>query len=138
MTNETVYWSWPTDFPENCPPLEAFSTNGTYYRIVKNDPPEASDFVPVYRQNQKRAEGAIRRGYRTQCETMGLSVFADRTDAVQCAEQYPKIGDKIASISLTPRAGMIIQTTSPFDSHNTGWMAEDFEPTAISRIVAIS
>lgn len=39
---------WPADFPENCPPEEAYPTNGVYYRVVKTDPPELGDFVSLY------------------------------------------------------------------------------------------
>ena len=39
---------WPSYFPDDCPPEQASVPNGIYYRIVRTDPPDQSDFVSVY------------------------------------------------------------------------------------------
>ena len=123
-------WIWPCDFPVGCPPERASPTNGMCFRIVKNNPPEESDFVPLYRGNRKRAEQEVNCGRRTLCETMGLSVYVDRIHAVECAQQFPKIGDKIATLALTPAAGKMAPTGGSLPSHNTWWKAQDFDPTS--------
>ena len=120
-------WIWPLEFPEDCPPEQAPPAFGTCYRIVKNNPPEWSDFISVYHKNPTRAEKEISYGRRSRCETMGLSVFTNKSHAVECAQQYPKIGDKIATLTLTLASGEIIQTGSAFDSHNTWWKAENYD-----------
>ena len=124
-----VSWNWPADFPEDCPPEQAAPADGTYYRIVRNDPPDASDFVSVYHLNRRRAERAIRRGERTQCETVGLSVYADRNDAVECAISFKGIGDKIARVDLSPEAGKMLKTDGGYPSHYTWWKERSFEAT---------
>ncbi len=128
-------WIWPTDFPEGCPPDQAPSANGTCFRIVKNDPPISNDFVSVYHQNRTRAEREISNGTRSPCETLGLSVFTVQDHAVRCAQQYPKLGDKIVTLALTRASGKMAQTGGGFDSHNTWWKAEQFDPTgSVQRI----
>ena len=129
------YWNWPSDFPEDCPPEQASPANGTYYRIVKNDPPEPDDFVSLYRQNRRRAENIVKAGMRSQCEIMGLSVYADIDDAIQCALRYPRIGDRIASLSLAPESGKVLHTGGAFKSHSTWWKVEEFDATIEGRIV---
>ena len=128
-------WNWPSDFPEDCPPEQAFPTDGTYYRIVKNDPPESDDFVSVYRHNQRRAENIVKAGIRSECETMGLSVYTDRDDAIRCALRYPRIGDKIASLSLAPESGKVLRTGGVFKSHSTWWKVESFDATIEARVM---
>ena len=137
LVNPLLPYNWPEDFPENCPPEHTPHANGTYYRIVKNDPPEPSDFVSLYHLNRNRAEIEIRRGKRTQCETMGLSVYKERIHATECAQQYPKLGDMIAHLFLTPPSGKAIQTGRGLDSHNTWWKARGFDPLGSTQVIQI-
>ena len=126
-----VSWNWPTEFPEDCPPTQALAANGSYYRIVKSDTRGRDDFVPLYVQSKRRAELEVRKGRRTLCETFGLSVFSDRNDAVQCASQYPNIGNMIANVNPTSSCGKILHTGGRFASHYTWWIVEGFDPTTV-------
>ena len=125
---------WQADFPDDCPPAEATPADGIYYRIVKNDPPEAGDFVSLYRLDRRLAVLRIKRGTVTQCETMGLSVYADADDATYWAERLPKIGDKIARLVLAPSAGEILPTPREGNSHHTWWQAMDYDPTVTATV----
>lgn len=135
LVSPMLSYTWPEDFPEGCPPEQASRVNGTYYRIVKNDPPESGDFVSNYHLNQKRAEREISRGRRTQCETMGLSVYTESVDAIQCAQQFPKLGSKIAHLFLTPASGTALKTGSGWDSHNTWWKPQGFDPVGSAQVI---
>ena len=135
--NPLPSYTWPDDFPEDCPPEQAPHADGTYYRIVKNDPPEPSDFVSIYHLSRRRAEREIGYGRRTQCETMGLSVYTERNHAIQCAQQFPKIGDKIAQLFLTSASGTAIQTGSGLGSHNTWWKPRGFDPLSSAQVVKL-
>lgn len=130
-----VFNTWPADYPEDCPPEQAPHADGTYYRIVKNDPPEPGDFVSVYHQDRTRAEDEIRRSRRTLCETMGLSVFSDLDHAIQCASRYRKLGRTIASVRLASNSGKALQTQGQFSSHHTWWKVEEFDPTQYTQVV---
>ena len=127
-------WSWPTDFPADCPPEAAVPADGTYYRIVKTDPPQREDFVAIFHLNRRRANAIIRRGTGTQCETMGLSVFADANDAVEWALRLPQIGSYIARLTLNPYSGKILATPREGNSHHTWWYVESFNPVPASEI----
>jgi hypothetical protein len=132
-----VSWIWPTDFPTDCPPGDARPTNGTYYHIVKSDPPGPRDFVSQYHQNRRLAENNVNRGYATLCETMGLSTFADINDAVDCFHQYPQLGDKITRLTLGQEAGKVKATPRYFwESHHTWWKNQVFDPTGSADVVA--
>lgn len=130
--------SWPSAYPADCPPSASLPANGGYYRVVKNDPPDQGDFVPVYDLDQSRAEKEIREGRRSMCETLGLSIYADWHDAVRCAEQYPKLGDKIAYLSLSSTAGMVLRTGGGSESHNTWWTPAGFNPVySVQTVTAL-
>ena len=126
---------WPADFPEDCPPEEAQTANGVYYYIVKSDPPELADFASLYHRNRKLALRRVRNGIVTECQTMGLSIFIERSDAVARARQYTGIGDKIAQLTLGADAGEILSTPRDGDSHHTWWKAKDYDPVAAAAVV---
>ena len=131
-----AFWNWPADFPPNCPPNEAGPADGAYYRIVKNDPPKLGDFVSVYHLDQERAEKQVSDGKISLCEIMGLSTFTDEEHARACARQFPRLGSKIAKLSLGKEAGKALST--PRDiwvSHHTWWQATEFDPIASTFIV---
>ena len=126
---------WPEDFPEDCPPEEADLANGVFYYIVKANPPRSSDFIPLYHRNRGLAMRRVRNGIVTECQTMGLSIFADQSDALARARQYPEIGDRIAQLALGPDAGKILSTPRDGDSHHTWWKAEGYDPAAVATVV---
>lgn len=128
-------WKWPPEFPEECPPTNAKAANGTYYRIAKFDPPNAQDFVSTYSRNRAYAASVVRKGRVTVCETMGLSVYTDIEDAIQCAGQIPQIGDMIVEIRGLPECGVVLPTPRGSDSHHTWWVARGFDPTNFSKVV---
>ena len=126
---------WPADFPEDCPPDEAYPAIGVYYRIVKTDPPEPGDFVSIYYLNRRRANDMMRRGLETQCTLMGLSVYADANDAIWNARRYHSLGDKIARLTLEADAGKMLPTPRDGNSHHTLWQADGYNPVAIATVV---
>ena len=131
-----VSWIWPADFPEDCPPDEADPADESYYRIVKSDPPETSDFVSLYHQNSRLADRNIISGRATKCETMGLSTYTDKGQALECARQFPQLGDKIARLTLKNDAGQVLATPRGVgDTHHTWWKAEGFDPIGSAKVV---
>ena len=38
---------WPDYFPDDCPPQDAQPATGDVYRLVKQNPPESRDFIPL-------------------------------------------------------------------------------------------
>lgn len=126
--------NWPPDFPDNCPPASARPAAGVFYRIVKTNPPQPDDFVSQYHQNRRLANSNIQRGRATQCETMGLSIYADINDAIRAARRYPRLGDKIATLTLLPASGKVIPTPRNGNTHHTWWVVADYRPAATVAI----
>ena len=81
-----------------------------------------------------RAEDAMNRG-KTQCETMGLSVYADMDHAIQCASRFRQLGRKIARLTLTHDSGKALPTRGTFSSHHTWWKPNGFDPIQHSQVV---
>jgi hypothetical protein len=40
-----IEWGWD-DWPQGCPPPDAVDAGGIVYRVVRNSPPRAADFLP--------------------------------------------------------------------------------------------
>ena len=132
-------WNWPPDFPDDCPPEDAVPANGTFYRITKDDPPNSRDFLSQYHKNRRLAERTISRGRGTQCDTMGISVFANKDDAIKRAKEVPRfgLGNKIASITLSPQSGKMRPKPWDGDSHYTWWPVRNFSPAAIASVETV-
>ena len=134
-----IAYRWPAEFPPDCPPAAALPADGIYYYIVKTDPPQIEDFTPLYHRDRERAVSAAQNGRATQCETMGLSTFVDPDDAVAYRSIFPKIGDRIARLTLTPVAGMILPTPRVIngieDTHHTWWHPTDYAPNADATVI---
>ena len=128
-------YSWPSDFPEGCPPWVAQPANGGYYRIVKSNPPRGEDFVPPYHENRTLAEKRMAAGTENLCYALGLSVFSELTHAIQTAEVWPQIGTMIALVELTQKSGKIVRSPSAYDSHHTWWLPVDCTPAAMATVV---
>ena len=134
-------YNWPADFPPNCPPGAALPADGVFYRIIKSNPPGLDDFLPLYHLNRGLAERRMGRG-ANRCETMGLSIYAELSDAEKAADQFSSIGDWIAGLTLTPVAGKILPTpryhpATPEngDSHHTWWKNENYDPIPNTTMV---
>ena len=131
-----ISWKWPPDFPDDCPPEDAFASGETFYRITKDDPPSLRDFVSQYERDAGLARRTILKGRGTLCDTLGISVFANRDDAVKRAKEVRKfqLGNKIARVTLTPSSGKIRPKPWNGDSHHTWWPVKDFDPTSIASV----
>ncbi len=59
----------------------------------------------------------------------------DIEDALQCARQFPGIGDKIASVDIIPTSGKVLKTQGLAESHHTWWTEINFDHTEVSQVV---
>ena len=44
--NPTSSLTWPSFYPDRCPPAGTTPAEGVVLRLVRNDPPSADDFLP--------------------------------------------------------------------------------------------
>ena len=114
--------SYREPLPEGCPPdaAEEISAPREVFRLVRNTPPTADDF------KSQRAEKPNAVFHVSECHARGLSVFADRRDAVEKALKLPRFrGCLICRVMLQAEAGRIQQTFQP--SHHTWWPLAAFD-----------
>ena len=110
------------ELPGGCPPEEAeeIAEPRDVFRLVRNRTPTEHDF------RSQRAEMPVRvfRGV-TVCQARGLSVHADRRDALR-ALKLPRLrGRFICRLRLDAGADSIQQTGAP--SHHTWWPLAEFD-----------
>jgi hypothetical protein len=109
----TVTGTFPTDWPTDCPPRDAVSASGHVFRIVKQAPPAADDFVTHHEAGTYRKAPP--------CLRAGLSVFRTLDDAVHQRELFPALGEHIARGSLAAHHGKTKLTQGRQPSHTTWW-----------------
>ena len=98
------------------------------FRLVRTDPPTARDFLSQRQEKPKRVFPGV-----SECETRGLSVFAERRDAEAKALKLPHLKNrKLCRVLLPAGAGRIQQTFQP--SHHTWWPLEAFDILANCRV----
>lgn len=115
--------SYRDSLPAGCPPdaAEGIAAPRAVFRLVRTDPPTPDDFLSQRQERPDRIfSGAI------ECQVRGLSVFADKQDAVAKAQKLPNLKNrKICRVTLTVGAGRIQPTFQP--SHQTWWPLAEFD-----------
>jgi hypothetical protein len=111
---------FPNTFPNGCPPDQAAECNGTYFHVLKENPPGESDLKSFHEKNRK-----LNSQLSCPCMPYGLSVFSDREDAVFMQGAMPKLGNFVGELRLNPPDGKVIPTPGQRPSHNTWWPSVD-------------
>ncbi len=112
MSNETL--TFPSDWPASCPPDDAEDAHSGIFRIVKNDPPEDSDFLTHYETGRlPKADSCLR---------CGLSTFRDIRDAIHQRQLMPRLGRFIANGVLESQHGKTKLTKGQQPTHTTWWV----------------
>jgi len=122
--------TFPSDWPECCPPSDAEPASGIVFRGVRTNPPTDDDFL-TYRELGKSDRGKV-------CEAAGVSVFRDDTDARHYMDKYPWTGDHLARGELRPEHGITKLTARVVggrkNSHTTWWPYENVNRPSVFSI----
>ena len=118
---------FPDSWPTNCPPPEATDANGAVFRLVKHDPPQASDTASHWEAGKLPKAPA--------CLRCGLSVFREIRDAVHQRQLLPKLGNWIAQATLLPEHGKTKLTEGRQPSHTTWWAYEGVNRASLFSVV---
>jgi hypothetical protein len=129
MNNEVR--KFPNFFPNLCPPKEAKEENILVYRLTKNNPPIAEDFLSHVLLNPNKTYTDIR--------AYGLSVFWDYNEIKNALNLNPRLRKfKYISYGNTfEYTGVILRTSdekSNSKSHTTWWLYEDIYPHTYFKI----
>ena len=113
---------WVETLPSQCPPSDAVSPKGEYYRAVSLDCSE-NDFIPyarLYPNRQYKGDMA--------CKARALSIYTNLDDCVDATKlpSLQKLGQtSIAKITLTGKDGLVKKGCSK-DSHHSWWRTRSF------------
>jgi len=114
--------TWPEWFPVDCPPSSAVPADGSYYRLVENDPVKESDFTAwreeVIKGWRRRSWSAAKEAHAAAC-----SVFADLEDVedVQKATGGTRALKMIALGDITGSGEMEHSPSKTHSSHYSWW-----------------
>jgi hypothetical protein len=111
--------TFPTDWPEECPPEDIPAAAAVYYRIVRNNPPSLDDF-------RSYKELGLARRHADPCRRCGLSIFRTFDAAAVARSNFPTLGEFIASGALDLSHGKVAQTGSN-RYHCTWWPYESVD-----------
>lgn len=121
---------WPDYFPEKCPPSDAESANGRFLRLVRNSPPQPTDFAPWRIENPN---GNV----SDECKACGVSVLRDIADVQRLRKRVPGHRKKLIAVgTLTPELGLIKHTPSrSAKSHHSWWVPKNADPCPHFKIL---
>ena len=125
---------WPDYFPDDCPPQGVQPATGDVYRLVKQNPPESKDFIPLREKKTSEDFG------EKECQACGLSVFRNVEDAIRVKSRARGMEKRLVSKgTLSPHLGRIQNTPSKMfgKSHHTWWVPTEVQPWSIFRVVQI-
>jgi hypothetical protein len=106
--------TFPSSWPQDCPPKDAESASGVVFRVAKTNPPSREDFKS-HEELGKKSNGS-------QCLRVGLSVFQTFDDAEHLTQLIPKLGRYVLRGQLQPSNGVVKQTPGrQHPTHTTWW-----------------
>ena len=124
---------WVETLPSQCPPSDAVSPEGFYYRAVSADCSE-QDFVPYSRlYPNKQYKGVMA------CKSRALSIFAKLDDCVDAIKlpSLQKLGQtNIAKLTLTGKDGLVKKERGN-GSHYSWWRTSDFDITSVAPLILL-
>jgi hypothetical protein len=118
---------FPEDWPNDCRPSDADEASGDVYRIVRDDPPAATDFA-THRETGRLPKAPP-------CLRCGLSVFRDFRDARHQRNLFPKLGSLIARAALTSDHGLTKLTHGSQPTHTTWWAFEGIHGASLFAVI---
>ena len=81
-TNPTSSLTWPSFYPDHCPPAGATPAEGVVLRLVRNDPPSADDFLPWSVENGRVDKSKP-------CQSCAVSVYEKLDDIQKMQRRVP-------------------------------------------------
>lgn len=130
--------TYPTHFPEGCPPPESDIASGEIYRFIKKNHqvPMPEDFLS-WREENPNKELFVG---MTECQACGLSVYTSFSEVKILKPIVPKLRKmKIAKGILAGSMGRIKNTPSSTSKlHHTWWILKDSNPWEYFEIIETS
>jgi len=117
-------YTFPSHYPDNCPPLPHNEMCGIYYRLaINNNKSDPKHFRSYYEEKRRIKEEATE-----PCKRRALSIFGDYNDAVIILKQIPTLGKYIAHLDLTGGHGVVQKDGCGLESHHGWWVPNGVNP----------
>jgi hypothetical protein len=110
--------SFPTHFPNCCPPHDSVDANGPIFRIVKNQTLTDDDFLSQYELNAAPTADP--------CNRCGVSVFDSFQNALHRQQLTPRLGVAISEGMINDTTGKMLLTNKK-SGHIEWWSFEGIE-----------
>ena len=128
--NPTSSLTWPSFYPDRCPPAGATPAGGVVLRLVRNDPPSADDFLPWSVENGRVDKSKP-------CQSCAVSVFDKLDDIRKMQRRVPAQRPKpVAEGELKSEMGVTKPTGKRNRTHRSWWLPEGIDPSPVFNIVA--
>jgi len=129
-------YTWLPNLPSDCPPTTAVPSNGTFFRLVRTDPPSQRDFLTPAQISPSRLEASD-----DVCPLHALSVFADPADARTAIAILPGMRNRrVAQGVLEPWLGLLQRTPAKgyeLPSHHDWWMPTTATPEQAAALFVV-
>lgn len=121
--------TWPTNYPDDCPPNDAVTPNHTVYRFIKDNPPVKRDF-------SSHVDKSPTSTFTDRCKACGISVFIDLEEAIAAQSLIPGIAKKmIALCAISHDDGRIKHTPKNINpEHYTWWKPVEFDINRFTKV----
>lgn len=126
---------WPSHYPVQCPPKEAFSFDGSLFRFINRNSPVQKDFKSYYDSKP----GQDWKGKA--CQARGLSVYKTVEDCKEMMDLIPALRKKkLAVAQIDHNCGLLANTPSTHsERHCTWWVSSSLvEPCSIFTKIDLS
>ncbi len=126
---------WSDFYPENCPPVETEPASGTVYRLVRRDPVQPKDFIPLFIERPGFFEN---KSISEVCRGCGVSVCRNLQDIMKLQKSSGKMRKRqIAEGELNPTLGVIQHTPSrTYKTHHTWWVPTGEKPWIVFNVIS--
>lgn len=118
-----------SNWPPDCPPVDATQPDATVYRTVVNNPPLPEDFRSYVEKGMKVSKKRL-------CEDSGLSVMKSLAEAQHHARVFKWQPSFIAVGHLRAEHGLVKDT--PYDeypSHLTWWCFDGVDRASLFKVM---
>lgn len=112
--------AWPDHYPDSCPPSDAQTPAGRYFRLAESDV-----LGPGFLRSQW--ERMPERRFDDACMARGLSLYASAEEARRLQRRFPLMSTwRLVSADMGGAEGVMKPTPSVSEkSHNTWWLPEE-------------
>lgn len=118
-------YSWPEHYPENCPPEEADSRPGTYFRCISGNDVTEEDFESNYDMNLRRDMERT-----NPCARRSTSIWSTFKGARRILDLWPQFPSRcIAEVGLDGRCGQLKRSKGKERrEHYHWWIPTNIDP----------